>query len=168
MPIPNKGAEKDLGGHCMVFTSVQVDGATFVGGVPGRKYRKSRNSWGLNWGIPASPGHVWTPVDEVTDGDSSDFWVVTTMGDPAAPTPPAPGPGPGPTPVPTPTPPGPTPPPSPPDYGPTIAAVGTAVTDARLVEWITNHHWGETHDAAAHLAAIMDAYVNARAATAVR
>lgn len=90
MPVPDKTREHVLGGHCMTFVSTSKDGAD-IGGVPGLKYRKARNSWGTSWGIPGDPGHVWFPVSEADGvGDKPDCWAVSMMGDPSAPRPPAP------------------------------------------------------------------------------
>lgn len=103
MPVPNKATEQLLGGHCVVFCSTPKDGSLIPGGVPGVQYRLTRNSWGHDgtWGIPTQPGYFWFPVSEVTDGDASDFWVLTTVSDPNAPTP-TPTPNPTPTPAPSP------------------------------------------------------------------
>lgn len=94
MPVPDRRRESIVGGHCMVFTSVLKHGSEIKGANPSTWYRKARNSWGLSWGLPDDPGHVWFPADEVTNGDSSDFWVVTTMEDGNAPEPPGPAPDP--------------------------------------------------------------------------
>ena len=74
--------EDEVGGHCMVATSTLRRGKDIGPAAVSRKwYRKCRNSWGLGWGLQ---GHVWLP-ESVFEHDASDFWSVTTMGDPAAP-----------------------------------------------------------------------------------
>ena len=82
VPVPKRG-EDYLGGHCMVWVSTPLDGSdTRVGGVPGVRYRKTLNSWGSGWG---RGGWCWFPVSGLA---SDDYWMVTTMEDPAGPTPP--------------------------------------------------------------------------------
>jgi len=96
VPVPDKWGERYLGAHCMVAGSTRLDGSDpRVRGVPGVKYRKTLNSWGLGWGLD---GWCWFPTSEFDNGDASDCWMVTTFEDPAkpapppAPTPPAPWP----------------------------------------------------------------------------
>ena len=120
MPIPNKRTEKNLGGHCVVFCSTPRDGSLIDGGIPGVLYRKTRNSWGHDgsWGIPEEPGYFWFPVAEVTDGDSTDFWVVTVMGDPNVT------------------------PPVPPSFpGVLVAAVAALAGDPQTAAFLSERHW---------------------------
>lgn len=135
MPVPVKTREQVVGGHCMVFISTPVPGTEIRGADPRRTYRKARNSWGLSWGIPEDPGHVWFPTDEVDNGDSSDFWVVTTMEDPGAPTPPDPAP----------------------DYGPLVTAVEATRQDAAVMKWLGAWHCCTTRRAADLLKSIINA-----------
>lgn len=87
VPVPDKRRETYLGGHAAVAASTPLDGSDpRVNGVPGVKYRKTLNSWGL-WGLL---GWYWYPVSEWNNGDASDAWMVTTMEDPDGPTPPPP------------------------------------------------------------------------------
>lgn len=74
MPLPGPG-ERIVGGHCVVLVSTPKDGAAIpAGGVPGRMYRRARNSWGAGWG---DGGWYWHPVGAM--GAASDFWQVTTV-----------------------------------------------------------------------------------------
>lgn len=78
--------ETEVGGHCMVATSTLRRGRDIgPDAVARRWYRKCRNSWGVGWGLQ---GHVWVP-ESVFEHDASDYWAVTTMGDPAKPLAPA-------------------------------------------------------------------------------
>ena len=135
IPIPVKTRERIIGGHCMVFTSTPVPGTEIWCGDSRRYYRKARNSWGTEWGIPENPGHAWFPVDEVDNGDSSDFWVVTVMEDPGAPVPPEPAPG----------------------YAPLVAAVENTIGDAAVMRWLGARHCCTTRRAANRLKSIIDA-----------
>jgi hypothetical protein len=135
MPAPNKTHEQFVGGHCMVFTSTPVPGTEIKGADPRRRYRKARNSWGTSWGIPEDPGHVWFPTDEVDNGDSSDFWVVTTMEDPGAPEPPRPVP----------------------DYAALVAAVEGTIGDAAVMRWLGAWHCCTTRRAVDRLTSIINA-----------
>lgn len=83
MPVPKAG-EKNLGGHCVVAVSTVKDGSEILGGVPGVKYRKCRNSWGTSWGVG---GYFWMPAAYMDSSEASDFWVITSAGDPNAPQP---------------------------------------------------------------------------------
>ena len=147
MPAPAAG-EKALGGHCVVAVSTPKDGADIPGGVPGVKYRKCRNSWGHDgtWGAPDDPGHFWMPVAVMDGSESSDFWVVTLMEDPHAPTPPQPGPPPLPGPSPQPVP------------GALEAAVRGMVDDALTTTVLARRHIGAVNEAIAkHVGAIVKA-----------
>jgi len=135
MPVPVKTREQVVGGHCMVFTSTPVPGTEIRGADPRRHYRKARNSWGLSWGIPEDPGHAWFPADEVDNGDSSDFWVVTTMEDPGVPEPPGPAP----------------------DYAALVAAVKATSGDAAVMRWLGARHCYTTRRVADRLKSIIDA-----------
>lgn len=85
VPMPKSGEEL-LGGHCTVIVSTPKDGKEIPGAVPGVAYRLHANSWGTGWGLN---GLYWAPV-AFTQKYASDFWMVTTMGDPAGPQPPNP------------------------------------------------------------------------------
>jgi C1A family cysteine protease len=91
VPVPAPG-EKVVGGHAQVIVSTVRDGSLIPGGVPGRKYRRVRNSWSPSWGLG---GYSWMPIEILDDPDTSaDFWVVTAMSDPNRPTPTPPAPTP--------------------------------------------------------------------------
>lgn len=77
VPMP-KPSEQLLGGHCTIYVSTAKDGAE-IGGVKGVKYRKKLNSWGAGWGLG---GYYWEPVPFAEEYES-DFWVITSMEDPA-------------------------------------------------------------------------------------
>ena len=91
MADPNRATEQQVGGHCVVAVSTQIDGAQ-IGGIPGVKYRKVRNSWGTDWG---QGGYYYMPLS-VFAQDASDFWQLTTVTDPNPPVPPKPQPTPTP------------------------------------------------------------------------
>jgi hypothetical protein len=86
LPMPKSG-EQELGGHCTVYVSTIKDGAE-IGGIPGVKYRKKANSWGIHWGLS---GYYWEPV-QYAQRYESDFWVITEMEDPHVGPPPPPDP----------------------------------------------------------------------------
>jgi hypothetical protein len=84
------GGEPRVGGHCMVIVSTPKSGSEIRGADPGLSYYRVRNSWGTSWG---DGGYCWVPV-QLIERYASDFWVVTAMEDPHAPTPPGPRPRP--------------------------------------------------------------------------
>ena len=137
MPVPKHG-EKDLGGHCVVACSTQIDGAQ-IGGIPGVKYRLVRNSWGHDgsWGLPSKPGYFYMPVSVMDGPEASDFWVLTGVSDPN----------------------GPTPPPSPAPFpGALVAAVQAAADDPKLAPLLAGRYTVSGEKAAtAHLQAILAA-----------
>jgi C1A family cysteine protease len=141
VPMPAAG-EESIGGHCTVIVSTPVDGADLaqygaeIGGVPGVKYRKHANSWGDGWG---QGGFYWAPV-ELTEKYASDFWMVTTMADPAGPQPPNP----------------PEPPPRPDAL---VVAARTLAADQGVVAWSLASHSGQ----ARHVAALVRAVIRAAA-----
>lgn len=85
--VPDKDAEQELGGHCMVIVSTQTDGSEIPGAIAGVKYRKVRNSWGASWG---DEGYCWIPVEILDGPDVSDLWMLTHVSDPNVPNPPVP------------------------------------------------------------------------------
>jgi hypothetical protein len=139
MPVPAAG-EQSLGGHCVVAVSTPRDGADITGGVPGVKYRRCRNSWGTGWG---EGGHFWMPVHVMDSQDAPDFWAVTLMEDPSAPTPPAPRPRPEPGPDPA--------------RGDLDLAVKALVADQTVRSWLTRHHVGAAAEVARRVRAVVSA-----------
>lgn len=77
VPMPRAG-EQLLGGHCTIYVSTTKDGKE-IGGTPGVKYRKKLNSWGEGWGLG---GYYWEPV-QYAEQYASDYWVITSVEDPA-------------------------------------------------------------------------------------
>jgi C1A family cysteine protease len=63
MPIPNKNTELVLGGHEVLFIGYDDDKQAF----------KTRNSWGINWGLG---GNFWFPYKAVADREIlSEAWI---------------------------------------------------------------------------------------------
>lgn len=138
VPMPEWG-ERYVGGHCMVIVSTRKPGAQIPGAVTSLDYYRVRNSWGTSW---ADGGYCWLPVPLV-EQDASDFWVVTAMEDPHAPTPPGPPPRPEPSPAPAP--------------GDLEAAAHALGADPVVTAWLARHHHGDTRKVAAHVRAVIDA-----------
>ena len=121
VPDPT-ASDPDAGGHCMLIVSTPIDGVRLQGGIPGVLYRKVRNSWSTAWGLG---GYCWVPVNILDGQASSDFWMITHVTDPNAPTP-------APTPAPTNT--------VPAWLQPLVTAVDNLAADTTAVEWLDRRH----------------------------
>jgi C1A family cysteine protease len=77
MPTPNRSTEDLLGGHAVICVGYKL--------INSKLYWIIRNSWGEDWG---ARGYFYMPDAVMMSNDTADFWKISNVSSPDAPTPP--------------------------------------------------------------------------------